>query len=197
MQRLTGGGRLCPAPGETREQRRRSKSLVDGRRSGTWKACPLTGARRKRSWPAGTTCASGAARPVKRSVRGRALKRSWRLNEAEGSAAPVRYGAPLLPGRALKARLKLGGRRQPDFHPSRGRRKACEARESSGSAGARADGRLQKLVRCIFPASSTAPARVVETALGSTDRSLLVTVELSRFGRQGCRVTERWSEPLA
>jgi hypothetical protein len=97
----------------------------------------------------------------------------------------------------LKARLKLEGRRQPHFHPRRGRRKAFEARESSGSVGARTDGRLQKSVRGIFPASSTSPARVAETALGSTDRRLRVTVGLPRFGRQGCWVNERWSETPA
>jgi hypothetical protein len=71
------------------------------------------------------------------------------------------------------------------------------ARESIGSVGARAVGRLQKSVRGIFPASSLLPARVAEAALGSTDRPLLVTVEQERFGQQGCRVNERWPEPRA
>jgi hypothetical protein len=110
-------------------------------------------------------------------------------------AAPVRSGAHLLVSRrASRARLKLEGRRQPTFYPGRGRRKACEARESSGSEGARAVGRLQKSVRVIFSALSPEPARVEEAALGSTDRPLLVTVEPERFGRQGCWVNERLPE---
>jgi hypothetical protein len=66
-----------------------------------------------------------------------------------------------------------------------------DARESSGSVGARAVGRLQKSVRGIFPASLAELARATWTALGSTDRPLLMTVELERFGQQGCWVNER------
>jgi hypothetical protein len=66
-----------------------------------------------------------------------------------------------------------------------------DARESSGFVGARAVGRLQKSVRGIFPALLAKLARVTLTALGSTDRPLLVTVELERFGQQGCWVNER------
>lgn len=51
---------------------------------------------------------------------------------------------------------------------------------------------MQKSERGIFPALSRLPARVAETALGSTDRPFLVTEELERSGRQGCWVNERW-----
>lgn len=116
-------------------------------------------------------------------------------SRGQRSAFPVRRSSPSQ--ESVEARLKLEGRRQPHFHPRRGRREAFEARESSGSEGARTVGRLQKSVRGIFPASLTAPARAAETALGSTDRRLLVTVEHVRFGPQGCRVNERRSEPPA
>lgn len=98
----------------------------------------------------------------------------------------------------LRARLKLEGRRQPNLLPlQKDVARRFEAGESSGSVGARAVGRLQKSVRGIFPALSAVLARVTLTASGSTDRPLLMTVELERFGQQGCWVNERKPEQQA
>lgn len=44
---------------------------------------------------------------------------------------------------------------------------------------------MQKSERGIFPALSWLPARVAETALGSTDRPFLVTEEWSAPGGKG------------
>jgi hypothetical protein len=117
------------------------------------------------------------------------------LRAAEQAAAGQHPFGTVLPfeRRASRARLKLGGRRQTTSHL---RWRCCKASrttawESSGSLGARAEGRLQKSVRGIFPALSAAPARVARTGWGSTERPLLVTGEPERAGRQGCGVSER------
>jgi hypothetical protein len=132
------------------------------------------------------------------------------LREAETRprrVGPVRSGAPLplaesafaAPWRkSVERTAEAGGTASTEpstFAEDVARR--VRARESSGSVGARAVGRLQKSVRGIFSASPAEPARATSTASGSTDRPLLVTVEPERFGRQGCWVNERKPEQRA
>lgn len=151
----------------------------------------MTGARRRRPRLSGTTCSRGAAG----GRQGVSEVELGALRAAEQAAARQRRSGTALPfaRRASRARPKLGGRRQTTSHLRWRCREASRktARESSGSLGARAEGRLQKSVRGIFPALSAAPARVTRTGLGSTERPLLVTGEPERAGREGCGASER------
>jgi hypothetical protein len=137
------------------------------------------------------------------SVRGRASSPPrGRNTPSQGSAGPVRDSSPLAesafaaPWReSVERTAEAGGTASTE--PSTVAKdvaRRVKARESSGSVGARAVGRLQKSVRGIFSASPAEPARATSTASGSTDRPLLVTVEPERFGRQGCWVNEREPE---
>jgi len=96
--------------------------------------------------PLGTRASEGLASSA---VRGR---------ERRCSAASPRCGAPRFAvprARASNAGPKLETRRQPPSspRPARTRRKAraCRRKESSGSSGARSEGRLHSSVRGIFP----------------------------------------------
>jgi hypothetical protein len=162
-------------------RRKRARGApVDERRLGPNVTCCLTNARSNRLLPTRLAWVweQGASEIGLRALR--AVDNAATAKHPSGGALL----STRLARRASNARSKLEARRQTSLHLRRSAAKRSSAWESSGCSSARAEGRLQKSARVIFPAPPL-PERAMEVASIARIGPLHVTWSWLASGEKG------------